>query len=74
MRFCPSTVSEDNRATSSLTDEGEHVMSGRMSNKSLEMEQVLLIRQKAFAAVRLTRGVTDLGLFSRTGKHTAQNL
>lgn len=73
MLFCPKTVSQDNRGTSSLTDEAEHVMSGRMSNKSLEMEQVLLIRQKAFAAVRLTQGVTDLGLFSGTGKHFTQN-
>lgn len=73
MLFCPKTVSQDNRGTSSLTDEAEHVMSGRMSNKSLEMEQVLLIRQKAFAAVRLIQGVTDLGLFSGTGKHFTQN-
>lgn len=57
--FGPHVVSEDSSSTSSLTDEAEHVISGRMSNKSLEMEPVLLIGQKASAGVSLTQGVVD---------------
>lgn len=48
--FCPHTVSQDNRSTSSLTDEAELVISGRMSYNSLEMEPALLIRRQASAA------------------------
>lgn len=70
MVFCPHTVSQDNRTTCFLTDEAEHVISGRMSNKSLETEPVLLIRQRLCSVelVGSTQGVTDLGLFELDGK------
>lgn len=71
MLFCPHTVSQDNGTACFLTYEAEHVISGRMSNKSPEMEPVLLIRPLQCGAVKLTQGLTDL--FSGDGK-TPQNL
>lgn len=70
MLFCPHTVSQDNGASCFLTDEAECVISGRMSNKSLEMEPALLIRQQASAvwSCKLTQGVTDFRLVQQDGK------
>lgn len=50
MLFGPHALNQHNRTVFPLTDEAEHVIRCRMSNKSLDMEPVLLFRQTAPAA------------------------